>query len=44
MGPLQGGLEREKSKSMSEPRTVMSSAISSGSFTMPSLSMKLEKL
>ena len=39
-GPLQGRLERDRSNVMSEPRTVISSATSSGASTMPSLSTK----
>jgi hypothetical protein len=38
IGPRQGGLDRDRSKWMSEPETVISSTTSSGRSTMPSLS------
>jgi hypothetical protein len=38
IGPRHGGLDRDRSKWMSEPETVISSTTSSGRSTIPSLS------
>ena len=43
-GPAHCGEVREKSSVSRSPATVMSSAMVSGSFTMPSLSSKSSKL